>query len=123
MLTNEQRTKLLTNERRSTQRARVQIDACWEGFTAECGGLVVDLSETGCFILASDLVTPNELVRITLNPSSNEQIRLWGQVVYQVKEMGFALRFLGHGEGGDHSALWQLLTRLRGTQEEAKACA
>jgi hypothetical protein len=100
-----------TNDRRRKQRARVQIDASWEGQRAQCGGLVVDLSETGCFILTSDRVVPNEVVRLTLDPASERPVRLWGEVVYQVADMGFALRFVHKHEPEE---LWhaRLITRL-----------
>ncbi|MDT7604892.1 MAG: PilZ domain [Acidobacteriota bacterium] len=114
-------------ERRQANRVEVNLDAYWEGLLAQCSGLVVDLSGTGCFILTSDRVVPNELVRLTLNPSSSDCVHVWGQVVYQVSEMGFALRFLTRGEGegesnSEHAALWQLLAQLDGAPE-AQACA
>lgn len=106
-------------ERRGKDRARVQIDACWEGQRAQCGGLVVDLSETGCFVLTSDRVAPNEVVRLTLDPTSERRVHLWGEVVYQVADMGFALRFVHRH---DAELLWhsRLVSRLLG--EHGGAC-
>jgi hypothetical protein len=109
-------------ERRQADRLMVNLDAYWEGLLAQCSGLVVELSETGCFILTSDRVVPNELVRLTLNPSSGVSVHVWCEVVYQVPEMGFALRFVSQDEGDDECApLWQLLTRLHDAQS-AQAC-
>lgn len=104
-------------ERRGTERVRVKLDATWEGLTAHCGGLVVDLSERGCFILTSDRVTPRELVRLELHPRAGERLSVWGEVVYQVPEMGFALRFVAGEDGG--RALARLIERLRESESAA----
>src|SRR5919112_832078 len=99
------------NDRRQKERVRVSLDACWEGLTAQCGGLVVDLSEAGCFILTSDRVVSRETVRLELRPSWGGRVYVWGEVVYQVAEMGFALRFV-HGDD-DVTPLTRLIERLR----------
>lgn len=111
-------------DRRQAARLMVNLDAYWEGLLAQCSGLVVELSGTGCFILTSDRVVPNELVRLTLNPHSGERVHVWGEVVYQVSEMGFAIRFLSQDESDmdEHIALSQLLTQLHDTQGAQEAC-
>ena len=98
-------------DRRQRERVRVSLDAYWEGLTAQCAGLVVDLSETGCFILTSDRVVSRETVRLELRPSWGGRVYAWGEVVYQVAEMGFALRFVHDGE--DVTPLTRLIERLR----------
>ncbi len=102
---------MIDKERRSKPRAHVKLDACWEGQSAQCGGLVVDLSETGCFILTSDRVVTGEVVRLTLDPASDRRVHLWGEVVYQIEEMGFGLRFVHKHEA---EQLWhaRLINRL-----------
>ncbi|MCA1815046.1 MAG: PilZ domain-containing protein, partial [Acidobacteria bacterium] len=87
---------MLINDRRGKARVLASIDASWEGLIAQCGGLVVDLSEAGCFILTSDRVTAGETVWLEMRPSTGERVGAWGEVVYQVPEMGFALRFVEH---------------------------
>jgi hypothetical protein len=99
------------NDRRQRERVRVSLDACWEGLTAQCGGLVVDLSEAGCFILTSDRVVSGETVRLELRPQWGGRVYAWGEVIYQVSEMGFALRFVNSGE--DSTPLTRLMERLR----------
>ena len=86
------------DERRGAERVQVTIDARWEGVAAQCGGTIVDLSVTGCFILTSDLVTEDELIRLELLTPTGGSIHLWGEVVYKLTEMGFALRFTGMGD-------------------------
>ena len=85
-------------ERRGAERVQVTIDARWEGVVAQCAGTIVDLSVTGCFILTSDLVTEDELIRLDLLTPTGGSIYLWGEVVYKLSEMGFALRFTGMGD-------------------------
>ena len=52
-------------------------------------GTIVDLSINGCFILTAHLVETGELIRLEMENS----LVLWGEVIYQVEEMGFGLRF------------------------------
>lgn len=80
-------------DRRQAERVKVSLEARWEGLFAQCGGLIVDLSVQGCFILTSDRVTENELVRLEVLLPTGRAMHLWGEVVYRVPEMGFALRF------------------------------
>jgi len=58
----------------------------------------VDLSTSGCFILSDDQVRVGELIRITIHSDEYGQICIWGEVVYQINEMGFAARFTGADE-------------------------
>ncbi len=65
---------------------------------ARRAGTVSDISATGCFILTSDEVEQGELVRLEIETPTEGWIYLWGEVVYLIQEMGFALRFTGAGE-------------------------
>ena len=85
-------------ERRGAQRVLLSLDARWEGVAAQCAGTIVDLSVTGCFILTSDLVTEDELIRLEVATPTGGALHLWGEVVYKLPEMGFALRFTGMGD-------------------------
>ncbi|HEV2882944.1 MAG TPA: PilZ domain-containing protein [Pyrinomonadaceae bacterium] len=82
-------------ERRQADRVYVQLNARWEGVLARCEGHVVDLSTTGCFVLTADLVKPKELIRVEIQLPTEGWLYLWGEVVYRIEEMGFALRFTG----------------------------
>jgi hypothetical protein len=62
---------------------------------AQCEGHIVDLSSTGCFVLTSDRVKPKELIRIEIQLPTEGWMYLWGEVVYRIEEMGFALSFTG----------------------------
>jgi len=73
-------------------------------------GSICDLSLSGCFVLASADVKMGELIRLEAN-SPDEVVCLWGEVVYSVAEMGFALRFLFGAD--DQRRLEELLETLR----------
>ena len=80
-------------ERRTAERIRINLKARWEGLFSQGQGEICDLSPTGCFVLAGGEVTTGELVRLEIHFPGRIDLA-WGQVVYAVAEMGFALRFL-----------------------------
>ena len=82
-------------DRRQSERVYVRLNARWEGVLAQCEGHIVDLSATGCFVLTSDRVKPKELIRVEIQLPTEGWLYLWGEVVYRIEEMGFALRFTG----------------------------
>ena len=84
-------------ERRTTERIRINLKARWEGLTSQGGGAICDLSPAGCFVLTGGEVTAGELVRLEIHFPSRIDL-VWGQVVYAVAEMGFALRFAFGGD-------------------------
>jgi hypothetical protein len=87
-----------TSERREAERYQVKLNARWEGVLAQRTGTIVDISSTGCFLLTRDDVTPKELIRIEIQLPTERWIYLWAEVVYQLSEIGFALRFTGSTE-------------------------
>ncbi len=82
-------------ERRRNERLRTDLHVCWEGVLTRRSGTIVDVSASGCFILTRDDVQPKELIRLEIESPTGRAIYLWGEVVYQVPEMGFALHFTG----------------------------
>ena len=97
-------------DRRGAMRVRLNLAARWEGALAQCEGDVVDLSATGCFVLTPDLlVRPDELLRIEIKlPEDDLWLNLWGEIVYQVPEMGFGIRFT-YCSGEEEVALAHLI--------------
>ena len=79
-------------ERRAAERLRIDLNARWEALRTEGRGAVCDLSSLGCFVLTSAELKPGELIRLDIE-LPQELASLWGQVVYTVAEIGFALRF------------------------------
>jgi hypothetical protein len=80
-------------ERRAAERLRIDLNARWEALRTEGRGSVCDLSSSGCFVLTSAEVKPGQMIRLEIN-FPQEVASLWGQVVYGIAEMGFALRFV-----------------------------
>ena len=109
------------NERRRAERVRVELDAHWEGVLAQCSGRIVDLSVTGCFILTPDQVRPKELIRMEIEMPTGGMLYLWGEVVYQVHEMGFALRFTGMTDK-EETMLKLLIEYVRDAPAELQPC-
>lgn len=88
-------------ERRRAERVKVNIKARWEGVSEQKEGTIVDLSINGCFILTAHLVETGEFIRLEMENS----LVVWGEVIYQVEEMGFGLRFTAAlGEDGQKLA-------------------
>ena len=79
-------------ERRTAERVRIDLNARWEGLFSQDRGAICDLSSAGCFVLTGGEVTTGELVRLEIIFPSQISL-VWGQVVYAIGEMGFALRF------------------------------
>jgi hypothetical protein len=80
-------------ERRTTQRFRVDLKVRWETLNAEGRGAICDFSSSGCFVLSGGDVKAGEMVRLEL-VLKDDVATLWGQVIYSVREMGFAIRFV-----------------------------
>ena len=80
-------------ERRGAPRLRTNIAARWETLKTQGRGSVCDLSSTGCFVLTGGELSARELVRLELI-AGDEIVNAWGYVVYHVREMGFAVRFV-----------------------------
>ena len=79
-------------------------------------GSIVDLSTSGCFILTDDQVRVGELIRVEIRPPKGGALYMWGEVVYQIAEMGFALRFTG----GDDDDMKRLNWLVKANLHEAR---
>ena len=76
-------------ERRKAKRVKTRLEARWEGILEQQEAEIVDLSIGGCFILSAHQVKRGDLIRIEIN----ESLLIWGEVIYEIEEMGFALKF------------------------------
>ena len=98
-------------ERRQASRFRLNLPSRWESLRAQGRGTICDLSETGCFVLSDARLKPNELVRLEIQ-FPHHLVFAWGQAVYGVREMGFAVRFM-FGEESEARAVRKLIEKLR----------
>lgn len=82
------------DERRKAPRVRANIDVKWQGVFGIKKGTISDISAIGCFILCSGEVVDGEVVKISVVLPRNRQITLFGEAVYHIHELGFAVRFV-----------------------------
>ncbi len=80
-------------ERRRAKRVNVDIPTRWEGANMQHQGTISSLSQNGCFLLTGGKVEPKELVRVEVRIPDGEPLFLWGEVVDEAFEIGFAVRF------------------------------
>ncbi len=108
----------MIEERRAHERVKANLPARWEGVLTSREGTVTDLSMAGCFVVTSADVQPKELIRLELTLETGRRLHLWGEVVYRMEEIGFALRFTGTEET-ELRMLEALIDFVRSSQEEA----
>ena len=94
-------------ERRTSERFRANLNVRWETLKAQGRGSVCDLSSSGCFLLTGGEVMAGELLRMDLI-SGDGIATLWGNVVYAIKEMGLAIRFV-FGSEADQQAVERVI--------------
>lgn len=104
-------------ERRRSERVKVDLKVCWEGSLTQLEGNIVDLSISGCFILSDDRVRIGELIRVEIQHPKQGALYIWGEVVYKIPEMGFAINFTG----ADDDAVKQLAWLVKAELYESKS--
>ena len=108
------------DDRRSATRAKVNLKVTWEGLLTILKGEIVDLSMTGCFVLSDDKVAMGELLRLEIHQPGGGDLYLWAEVVYQMAEIGFGVRFTG-GEDSELQRLeWLVKAELYKAEKESK---
>ena len=89
---------------------RTNISVRWETLKTQGRGAVCDLSSSGCFVLTGGEVVPRELTRMDLS-LPDQVMTFWGNVVYEVSEMGFAVRFV-FGSEADKESLARVINTV-----------
>jgi hypothetical protein len=84
----------MSNNRRSAERAQADLLCKWEGVVGSDLGTVSDLSVEGCFVVCSGSVLEHEQIKLEFNFPDFTSLPFYGEVVYQIDEIGFALRFI-----------------------------
>jgi hypothetical protein len=102
----------MSKERRKAERVKVDLRASWEGSLTQLDGSIVDLSITGCFILSDDRVRLGELIRVEIQPPKQGPLYVWGEVIYQIPEMGFAVHFTGADDADLKRLGWLIKAEL-----------
>jgi len=98
----------MEKERRGAPRIRVNLPARWEGVLARSEATITDLSRTGCFVLTGGKVEVKELISLEIELPEKDCIHIWGEVVDEASEIGFAVRFNSISEPEEHR-LWSFI--------------
>jgi hypothetical protein len=83
----------MEDERREDKRARVSIEAWWEGQSGRHEARVSDLSMGGCFIDTLSTAELGELIIFAIKRPGGKWLQLRGQVASVDKHVGFSLAF------------------------------
>lgn len=110
----------MEKDRRSAPRARVKLQARWEGVLSRETATVTDLSRSGCFVLTGGKVDVKELVWLEIHLSNQQTVNFWAEVVDAASEIGFALKF-NSSTPEDEEALAKYLEGIFQSQAKSKA--
>jgi hypothetical protein len=91
-------------ERRRAKRISTNLAVRWNTSELSQDSKITDLSAEGCFILTAEQMSVNKLSRIThvpegdaihieLHLSSDEWLKLKGEVIYKIDSLGFGVNF------------------------------
>ncbi|HEV2881837.1 MAG TPA: PilZ domain-containing protein [Pyrinomonadaceae bacterium] len=83
----------MENERREDKRARVSLEAWWEGQSGRHEARVSDLSMGGCFIDTLSRAEVGELIVFAIKRPGGKWLQLRGQVASVDEHVGFSLAF------------------------------
>jgi len=83
----------MTDERRSSQRKRILLEAKWESMSNSHEARVDDVSVGGCFVNTFGRVELNEQVNLQIELPSGEWLSLSGYVASYQPGVGFGLSF------------------------------
>ena len=109
----------MEKDRRSAPRARVKLQARWEGVLSRENATVTDLSRNGCFVLTGGNVDMKELVWLEIQLKDQQTVNFWGEVVNQASEIGFAVKF-NSSSPEDEAALAKFLEGIFQSQSQTK---
>jgi hypothetical protein len=101
----------MEKDRRSAPRARVKLQARWEGVLSRENATVTDLSRSGCFVLTAGNVEVKELVWLEIQLTDQQKVNFWAEVVNEAPEIGFALKF-NSSSPEDEAVLAEFLEKI-----------
>jgi hypothetical protein len=103
----------MTEERRSSKRKRILLDAKWESMSHMHEARVDDVSLGGCFVNTFGRVELNEEVKLQIALPSGEWLSLSGYVASYQPGVGFGMSFDSLNE-----EQWATLEQLIATSED-----
>jgi PilZ domain len=96
-------------DRRKAERIEVNLPARWEGVIEHGEATVTSLSLNGCFVLSGGRVQPRELLRLEIYLPWDDPVYVWGEVVDEAYEIGFAARFTSPSDDQDQQRLMRFI--------------
>jgi hypothetical protein len=84
---------MMSNERRSSQRKRLLLEAKWESMSRTHEARVDDVSLGGCFVNTYGHVEPNEQINLQIELPSGKWLSLSGRVASYQPGVGFGMSF------------------------------
>ena len=105
----------MNQEHRTALRVAVNLPARWEGVLEQQDATITSLSTDGCFVLSGGKVERNELIRLEIYLPDEEPVYLWGEVVDEAYEIGFAARFIST-DNENHVRLASFIQTLSGVK-------
>jgi PilZ domain len=97
-------------DRRGAKRIDVRLPVFWEGAFQRSEATITSLSVNGCFILSGGRVQPKELVRLEIHLPDDDPVNVWGEVVDEAYEIGFAAKFTSPSDDEDQARLLRFIT-------------
>ena len=82
------------DERRSTPRLRVSLDAVWDNTRGNHPARITDLSLGGCYLDTVGETMTGEVVCFRVALSDGDWLYLEGEVRHHMPRMGFGVRFV-----------------------------
>lgn len=110
LLNNE---NILPVERRRHERLSVYLKVRWEGLLGAYEGMLSDISNGGCFILADEPVTHRELLRLEIQLHTGEWMKVWGEVSNCFPPVGFGVMYTEVEDEGGANKLAMTLGQTR----------
>jgi PilZ domain len=103
----------MQQERRRSERVRVDLNTQWKSEQATREGTVVDISLHGCFIATQDDTSRvGDFIEVEIRVPSVLRMDLRGIVAHKIRGRGFAVRFKDL-TGTEQSLLQMLLKMLK----------
>jgi hypothetical protein len=93
----------MEKERREDERARVSIEARWEGLSGQHRARVADLSLGGCFIDTLGKAEIGEFIAFAIKQPDDKWLQLHGEVVSVDDHAGFSVAFTLLTEDEQHA--------------------
>src|SRR5215213_8602337 len=111
-MTPTRKARQMPNERRTSERKRILLEAKWECMSRRHEARVDDISLGGCFVNTYGKVEPNEHVSLEIKLPSGEWLPLRGYVASYQPGVGFGLSFTSLTEQ-EKASLKQLISSAK----------